>query len=290
MNTETGTLLLEMYRPRFEAAHYNTSFYPEKRADSMVKDFSEELTEDLKELEASTGNYREKYIQKLMAYVDRRSRCMSFMIVGPANFPVARNAKNNRYADNAWEEFRNWRTRYIKRAFSVPTPSPEDDLDKALKDLDKSIEAHETMKIVNKHLRKFKVPFDERFVNIQKELECSDQLITQLKEPDCYGAYGFASYSLTNSNARIKALKEKVLTMKARISRKATWEPIQFMGGSIDIQSDRVVIFHDEKPESEVIQSLKSRGFRWSRNYGCWCRKHTANALYVAKQICGVLI
>ncbi len=144
------------YERRFYAAHYNTSFSPEKRAAADVAAYNEELNEDLAELETlgSVGNYAEKYIEKALAYADRRSRCLSWMITGPANFPVARNEKANRSADNAWNEFREWRKRYIKRASAKPTLSPEEEIDEAAKELSEAQENHTKQKAFNKILFK----------------------------------------------------------------------------------------------------------------------------------------
>ena len=73
--------------------------------------------------------------------------------------------------------------------------------------------------------------------------------------------------------------------MKNRIETKETFEKIEFDGGYIDIENDRVIIKHEEKPDRAVIEKIKARGFRWSRNYSCWCRKHTAMALRDAKEV-----
>ena len=104
-------------------------------------------------------------------------------------------------------------------------------------------------------------------------------------EPDCMGTIGFASYTLTNNNAKIKAAKEKIEILKRRIETKAAFEPIPFPGGVINIEADRVTIAHDEKPSREVIDRIKAKGFRWSRNYQTWSRKHTAQALADAIEI-----
>ena len=77
--------------------------------------------------------------------------------------------------------------------------------------------------------------------------------------PACMGRFGCASYALTNSNARIKSLEEKVLVMKKRIERRDAFEPIQFNSGSVSIEDDRVVIRHNERPPREVIDALKGR-------------------------------
>ena len=69
-----------------------------------------------------------------------------------------------------------------------------------------------------------------------------------------------------------------------------TDETIQFDGGEIisDAETNRVMIRHDEKPDSTVLQALKSNGFHWSRSEHVWMRLRNPNALYVAKSICGI--
>jgi hypothetical protein len=271
----------------FYMAHSNTSFSPEKRAESCINDFSAELTADLAELGEKAGNYKAKYLEHLRKWVSRKSRCLSSMITGPANFPTERNRKAMNAERNAWEEFQAWRERYIKRANRVPTKSPEEEIDDALIRLEKERNAHSIMVEVNKIHRK-KITDEEKRRLMTEELELNPETVEKMMEPDVMGRIGFASFSLTNSNARIKNLEQKLLIMKARIERRDTFEPIKFDGGSIDIENDRVVIRHEMKPSQDVIQSLKSRGFRWSPNWKCWCRKHTAQAVHDAKTICGV--
>ena len=278
---------IEAMRQDFERAHSGTSFTPERRADQCVRDFSSELEADLVELGDKTGNYKEKYLAHLRKWTAAKSRTMSPMITGPANFPAERNRKAFERERRAWEEFQAWRERYIKRAKRVPTKTPEEEIDDALIRLEKERNAHTLMVEVNKIHRR-KVSDEEKRKAFAEELELAPELVEKLMEPDCFGRCGFASCSLTNSNARIKNLEQKLLIMKARIERRDTFEKIEFDGGTIDIENDRVVIRHDEKPEPEVIQALKANGFRWSPHWKCWCRKHTANALRAAKIVCGI--
>jgi len=278
---------IEAMRQDFERAHSGTSFTPDVRADQCVRDFSSELEADLVELGDKTGNYKEKYLAHLRKWTAAKSRTMSPMITGPANFPAERNRKAFERERRAWEEFQAWRERYIKRAKRVPTKTPEEEIDDALIRLEKERNAHTLMVEVNKIHRR-KVSDEEKRKAFAEELELAPELVEKLMEPDCFGRCGFASCSLTNSNARIKNLEQKLLIMKARIERRDTFEKIEFDGGTIDIENDRVVIRHDEKPEPEVIQALKANGFRWSPHWKCWCRKHTANALRAAKIVCGI--
>ena len=269
-------------------AFSGTSFYPERRAKDTVEWIEAQLAEDLETIgseSGSTGNYKEKYLAHAHKWLNAKSRVMSTMITGPANFPVARNQKHMRWEDSAYTNWMDWREKYIKAVFRTPTPSPEEELDNALKDYDKAVANQELMKAANRIIRKKLIDVDK--LQELVDLGLLENKVRELLVADCCGDTGFPRYTLTNNNAKIKRLKSKVLTMKARIAAKQKFQPIVFPVGRIDIESDRVVIYHDEKPEKEVRDKLKSRGFRWSGQYGCWCRKHTARALMDAREIVG---
>lgn len=284
MNYKEDYLLSEYWNRAYQA-YSNISFSPERRADSVIKDYSEELEEDLKTLGEGAGKYKEKYINHFTSWLAAKGRCLSAMITGPARFPVARNEKAMNAEHNNYEKFRHWRERYFKAVNRVKTPSPEEDLDNALADLDKLISKQELMKLCNALVRKHYKKGNDAVEQALVENEIPDDYIREAMN-DSYSGLGFPGYSLTNNNAKIKARKEKVQKMRARIDSKSTWEDIKFDDGYITIDDDRVKVFHDQKPEREVITALKSKGFRWSRHWSCWSRKHTANAVYDARMIC----
>lgn len=278
---------IENLRDDFYRSSSNMSFSPEIRASQRVAEFSAELEEDLAELGERAGNYKIKYITHLQKWNARMARCMSPMITGAANFPAEANRKRLLSAAKAWDEFQAWRERYIKRANAIPTKTPEEEIDDAIIKLEKERNAHTLMVEINKITRR-KVSDEEKRKAFAEELELSPAMVEKLMVPDFIGRFGFASYALTNSNARIKNLEEKILVMHKRIERRDAFEPIVFDGGSINIEDDRVVIKHAEKPSREIIDAIKARGFHWSPKSKYWCRKHTANALRDAKEICGV--
>ena len=270
----------EMYQT-FYSAHTATSFSPEKQAERLVAQFSEELTADLEELNGHGGNYKEKYIAHVTDWIHRQGRCMSWFITGPANFPTAKNNKLRDSEEKAWQEFRSWRKRYIKRANAVRTKSPEEEIDLTLLELDKEKTFHEMLLIVSKILRTKETPI-EKFNKIKERTTFEDKVIYSLFEPwSC-------SSSLTSSNAKIKRLADKLNVMRARVARKETFEPITFDGGTITIENDRVCVRHDSKPEKEVRLTLGKSGFHWSSHWSCWCRKHTLQAIIDAKKIVGI--
>jgi hypothetical protein len=277
---------IQAMKDLFYRAHYNTSFSPDVRAASCVESFSEELDADLKELGANPGNYAVKYLDHLRTWASRKSRCLSSMITGPAKFPVEGNRKAMNSEHAAWEEFRRWRERYIRRATAEPTKSPEEELDDALAELEKEIAHHDMMLAINRIVRAKGQPIESKVSEISQLFDLSMETAAKLLAPTPGYSAGFQTFELTNHNAKLKRLEQKVAAMRIRIQRKETFEKILFPGGSIDIENDRVVIRHDERPEVSIIKELRDHGFRWSPNWHCWCRKHTGNAIRDAKSIC----
>jgi hypothetical protein len=249
----------------------------------MVKEWSEQLENDLKELGENQGNYKEKFIKKWRKWVSSRSRCASSMITGPANFNVRKNLKNLDYEQSNYEQLMKWREKYFSAVNRVKTPSPEEELDNALAELDEAKARQELMKEANSILRKHKDLTAFEHSKMLLEMGFEIDLIKEGSQID--GMLKFAQFTLTNNNAKIKRLEQKVKVMKVRIERKTDFQDVKFDGGYWTISDDRVKIFHDEKPSKEVIQNLKSNGFRWSPHWKCWCRKHTNNALRVVNQL-----
>lgn len=263
-------------------AHSNTSFSPDRRADMYVKDYSEELDEDLEKLGENQGNYKEKYIRYFTAWMSAKGNCLSSMITGPANFPTRRAEKANYSERKRYEEFINWRSRYFKAVNRERTLSPEEDLEILYKNLDEAIILNANIKEWNKSIRAYKGgKIDEK----QLSTSLKENGITDYYLKHMYLSIGYSYWNGFGTNAvKVKKLKERAEELKQRIETKSTWEDISFEGGYITVDDDRVKVFHDKKPEQEVIDILKRNGFRWSRNWCCWSRKHTAAAIIAAKR------
>lgn len=73
-------------------AYDGTSFSPEVRAATAIREYESLVIEDLKKLPAEE---HDEYVAKFREWVgtlfDKHSRILSVMIAGPANFPVRRN-------------------------------------------------------------------------------------------------------------------------------------------------------------------------------------------------------
>ena len=126
-------------------AHAGTSHTPERRGESEVasyvsaiQDFNEKLAavadnEDrMAEAVAQSERFREGYIQRQNAVWASRSRMMSTMITGPANFPVRRQEKIWAAFEKKAGEFYSWQDRAlsasikaVKQVGYVAPPKPE---------------------------------------------------------------------------------------------------------------------------------------------------------------------
>jgi hypothetical protein len=257
---------------------YNwTSFTPEKRGENDFKYYTDLLADDLKtllEAQGGTFNYEEKFIDKVMLIYARQARCASPMITGPANFNNRRNGKAWDSRDNAVKDFDHWRTKYFKAVNRERTLSPEAETDKTVEELERMEIKHELYKQMNK----IKGVEGKRAFAVENDFMA---VFDYWKEQ----GHCIPSYHLTNHNNKIKARKEKLEVMASRIETKSEWQKIEFNGGYVDIENDRVVIKHNEKPSREVIDLIKSNGFKYSPKTVSWVRKHTENAVHAVKTI-----
>lgn len=128
MNELNEKVMIDSYR--------SISFYGERQGQRAFKYYTELLESDLKELGENTGNYKDKFIEKIMAYYHSQGNCVSAFIVGPARFNNRRAEKLWQWRDNKMLHFEKWRERYFKAVNRVRTLSPEDEIDKTIERLE----------------------------------------------------------------------------------------------------------------------------------------------------------
>lgn len=156
-------------------AHAGTSHTPEGRGESEVADyvssiqsFNDKLavvadTDDrLVEAVAQSERYREGYIKRLSDVWTSRSRMMSTMITGPANFPVRRQEKVWASFEKKSKEFRGWQERALKAAVKAikavgaePVIKPE-----GAKTGTEELQVGEVLIVVNHDVERVQIIFD----------------------------------------------------------------------------------------------------------------------------------
>lgn len=156
-------------------AHAGTSHVPERRGESEVADyvasiqsFNDKLaavadTDDrMIEAVAQSERYREGYIKRQSEVWSTRSRMMSTMITGPANFPVRRQEKVWASFEKKSKEFWGWQERALKAAVKAikavgaePVIKPE-----GAKTGTEELQVGEVLIVVNHDVERVQIVFD----------------------------------------------------------------------------------------------------------------------------------
>ena len=285
-------------------SHAGTSWSPKERGEMEIKSFVEDVEHVRKTLMQSTESpeelamvdremdkFQKGYAQKWNARMAAHSSCFSSMIAGPSKFPARKAEKANKAYDKRTSET----IEYKERAINAITKKLKDHRISAgggeVAMMEKKLASAEAeqvrMKAVNKILRSKKTSDDVKMLQLRDEFGMPEQLVHNLMNPD-WGKPGYPAYKLTNNNANIKRMKERVKEMQAREDTPTA--EIKFAGGTIidSNEDDRVQIFYDERPSPDMIKQLKGSGWRWAPSLGVWQRKRTPAAMTSAKQITGV--
>jgi hypothetical protein len=211
--------------------------------------------------------------------------CPSILISGGSNFPVRKKEKQNARRDANMAEYREI-AGILDKIGSVGTGGISADdpqaIDKLRAKLDKLTKHQELMKKANAAIRiKDTALGDAKLA----ELGYTPEDIKALREPDYCGRVGYPSYELTNNNANIHRIQERIAELEKLAEAPAEgWE---FDGGRVQINTEvnRLQVIFDEKPDEETRAALKGEGFRWAPSQSAWQRQYTANALRAAKRI-----
>lgn len=232
----------------------------------------------------------ESYARKLADNFNDSSRigcmCPSVMIAGPANFPVRKKEKQNAAADRNMAEYREIQG-IPDRICSVGKGGISSDDPQALAKLKAKLEKlekhQELMKAANAAIRmKDTTKGDAKLA----EMGYTPEEIAELRKPDFCGRVGYPSFELSNNNANIRRIKERVAELEKRQTEPAP-EGWKFDGGEVVLNTgeNRLQIIFDDKPDADLRAELKGEGFRWAPSQGAWQRQLTDNAFRAVRRI-----
>ena len=225
------------------------------------------------------------YARKLAANMNKgyeiTARVPSIMIAGGSNFPVRKKEKQNAAADKNMQEFTEIQGLLDKirstgmGGISADDPNAVSKLESKLAKLET---LQETMKAVNAYYRKNKT--------LDGCPHLSPEQIEKLKA-SMSGSYRanpkpFESYQLSNNNAEIRRLKNRITALTRR--KELGYVGWEFDGGRVEANTadNRLQIFFDEKPDKEIREELKGNGFRYAPSTEAWQRQLNDNAIYAA--------
>lgn len=262
-------------------AHYNTSFSPEKRALSECAYF-DEVYNQLQSIGCSDEGLQ-KFERLFLLMLAAKSRCLSSMITGPANFPVARaekaSARERKISDEMFAYVERVRKAIDKQnnptKYAISSDN-ENALDLLKQKLAGLVESQEKMKLCNKVIK------DKQLLKLERltAILGSEAQAAEILKPDCFGGIGFASYSMRNNLATIKATEQRIKQLEAaasRVTRELTIAGVRVIENA---EENRIQFYFDGKPAQAVISLMKSHGFKWSPSQGCWQRLWNGNAIW----------
>lgn len=307
MNAET--FLNDIPVELFVRSHSGISFTPEKYGESDRNTYAAILAQDYanlleviadkpemqETLDVEFARYREGYKARTAARLQSESRCISWMITGPANFPTARNEKRNRVAQKRSEEV----TEFRKRALAAirktlcpelrPIMSGDADAPQRLAaNIAEAEKEQGLMKATNAAIRSNWKHGQETVLAALVALGHSQVMAVEMIQPGRFGGMGYASFELTNNGANIRRMKQRL----EGISRNQTRVATQAEGENARLEDcpadNRVRLFFPGKPSVEVRSRLKSSGFRWTPSLGCWQAYRNYNAMETAKREAGL--
>ncbi|MDR0819288.1 MAG: DUF3560 domain-containing protein [Oscillospiraceae bacterium] len=229
------------------------------------------------------------YYRKLAENLNDRNRIMasvpSVLIAGPANFPARKKEKQNEAYDRKLEEYgdvQNILDRICGTGTGGISADDPEALDKLRAKLEKLQANQSDMKKANAYYRKFGSM--KGYADLSSE--AAEQLDEEIKRGFSWEQCPYPSFTLTNNNANIRRISERIRVLENRKNGPAPkgWK---FNGGEVvmNVGENRVQILFDEKPTAELRSELKSKGFRWAPSQNAWQRQLNSNGIYAAHRI-----
>lgn len=233
----------------------------------------------------------ERYSKKMAEYYNKESSigmmCPSVMISGAGNFPVKKKErqvaawqKNHefyQYVQGILEKIEN--ILYGREIIKSDDERAVEKLEEKLEDLK---ETQERMKAANKAIR---MKDTEAGDDALREMGYSEEAIKQLREPDYCGRLGYPGYLLTNNNANIHRVEERLNRLKEVKEKGSSKQEFGTFKVVENTEAMRYQILFDGKPDAEVRTLLKSNGFKWAPSQGAWQRQITTNGKYALNRV-----
>lgn len=246
-----------------------------------------------------------RYVRFWAAWQAAGSRVANWMVTGPARFPVHSNNKRIASEDRRYQELADWRNAAPAQAVKRARKARADAIGAGgqaaveLAELKANLARREArqamMKAVNAQIRKAKLGEGD---GEQLAAWCKAAgyaigagVAAALLKPD-WGPRGFAAYQLSNNNAEIRRLEQRIAQVSAKVERIEAADQVepaaQVIAGVELVENaaeDRLQLIFPGKPADHVRAALKGRGFRWSPRAGAWQRQLTNAARDAAQSI-----
>lgn len=249
--------------------------------------------------QARIDRYKELAQKNHAAAIAKSEESRKMMSAIPMGQPILvghhSEARDRRYRERAWnkvgqavaltEKAKYYEHKAMAAENNHAISSDDPEALKLLKEKLANLEKlQEIMKSSNKIIRSKKLTDEEKIQEMVK-LGLSEDGAKEALKPNCFGGLGFAPYQLTNNNANIKRVKDRIKELEKRATEETTEEEINGIKIVDNVEDNRLQIFFQGIPAEEIRSTLKHSGFRWSRYNGCWQSYRNERAKRIARQV-----
>ena len=218
-------------------------------------------------------------------------RCPSVMIAGGSNFPVRKKEKQNAARERNMQDYAEVE-KLLDKIRSIGHGGIRSDDPRAIHKLRTKLEKleqyQERMKAANAAIRlKDTVKGDAKL----RDMGYTDADIKKLREPDFCGRVGYPNYELSNNNANIHRIRDRIAELERNAAKAAgpAGQPETTEGDGYKLientDAARIQFVFEDKPSAEIRELLKSYGFRWAPSVGAWQRLLNDNGRRAAEAI-----
>jgi Domain of unknown function (DUF3560) len=205
---------------------------------------------------------------------DRRFRRRLWDLMGKS---VAANDKAKYYEEKA---------EAIETNQSIFSDDP-DAIEKLKEKIAAAVERQDFMKAGNKIVKSKKLTIEQKIEQLKAAGHSS-----MILQSDFCGRVGYADYELTNNNANIRRMKQRLEQLEKALVNAVEVGDTEEEYPDLDLivrharTINRIQLIFSGKPSVQIRNLLKSHGFRWAPSEGAWQRhlngvvcRHTIDAI-----------
>lgn len=269
-------------------AYYWTSFDPEKRAERFNAEYEQAQNDFINFVNAQSITDEQKneclnyWLNRLYKnatdYLAAESRCISWAITGPEKFPVKKAEKaqasaESKLADYVYTLDKMKSPEIFNRYLTTEQKQSRVDAQKR-REISKTLEFFVDYKKGSGWFNAFphlKGAFTTQAKN--GNFEICDKILEYLRERQAEGL---------KVEKNIKILSDILEEWKAKLAepKESTEREIKGVRIVENTEENRLQLFFDGKPATEVITLLKQHAFKWSPRFKAWQRILTPNAKF----------
>jgi Domain of unknown function (DUF3560) len=148
-----------------------------------------------------------------------------------------------------------------------------DAIEKLKEKIAAAVDRQDLMKAGNKIVKSKKLTIEQKIEQL-KAAGHSPQIL----QPDFCGRVGYADYELTNNNANIRRMKQRLEQLERAFVNAVEKGDTEQEYPDLDLivrharTINRIQLIFSGKPSLEIRNLLKSHGFRWAPSEGAWQR------------------